>query len=227
MILRISILFLIACDGFGQSGQFIMNEIDQTMLNDDLLSTRYESIGGSPYLNDEFFPGQIKFGNRESVDYDQMRIDLVSQGIQIKIDDQVTEYDIRLAKSLTLSSGNDGESVDFLIIENVGTPSLFRIVFDNEIQLLSLVSVVKRISESTQTGYSSKSQQDRFVRSETYFLRSENNMIEVKLNKKSILGELKQSSEVNDFIKTNKINFKDEEDVVVFLGFYYKNKQTL
>lgn len=227
MILRISILLLIAFNGNSQSGQFIMNEIDQTALNDNLLNTRYGTIAGSPYLFDDFYPGRVQFANGQELVFEQMRIDLFSQGIQVKNDESIIEYEIWLAKSMSLDSGHGGASIAYSIIGFNGKRNLFRIIFDQQIKFLSLVSIDKRISEATQTGYSTESQQDRFVRSQEYFLYNKGELVEVKLNKKSILGELNQSSDLEDFVKSNKIKFKDEGDIVVLLDFYSKNMKTL
>ena len=204
-----------------------MNEIDQTMLNDNLLGARYGTVAGSPYLFDEFFPGHVQFANRQELVFDEMRIDLFSQGIQVKKQKGIIEYNIGLAKSLSLNSGPGGTSIAYSIIEFDGKPTLFRVIFDQQIMLLSLVSVDKRLSEATQTGYSAESQQDRFVRSQEYYLYKMGELIAVKLNKKSILGELNPSSDLEDFIKNNKIKFKDEGDIVVLLDFYSKNMKTL
>ena len=204
-----------------------MNDIDQTMLNDNLLSTRYGTVAGSPYLFDDFYPGHVQFANRQELVFDQMRIDLFSQGIQVQEEERIIEYNIGLAKSLSLNSGPDGTSMAYSIIEFNGKPNLFRVIFDQQIMLLSLVSVDKRLSEATQTGYSTESQQDRFVRSQDYYLYKKGELVEVKLNKKSILGELNQSADLEDFIKNNKIKFKEEGDIVVLLDFYSKNMKTL
>ena len=227
MILRFSILLFISSAGFSQSGRFVLNEIDQNVLNDDLLRTKYGAIAGSPYLFDNFSSGSVRFVNNQTVESDNLRLDLVSHGIQIKREDKILEYNTALVEYLSISDEQAGTVLIFSSFELEGTPTLMRVIYDGPIQFLSYLDVEKRLSESTQTGYSSEAQQDRFVRSEDYYLFKEGSYSKIKLSKKSVLNELETGPALNEFIKTNKIKFKDESDVVSLLDFYCKNIETL
>ena len=80
-----------------------------------------------------------------------------------------------------------------------------------------------KVSDVTQTGYSEKSEIDRFVKSEPYYLLMEGQFHEIKLNKKSVLAVLGETSELSSYLKKQGNKLKKEADVGALINHYNKN----
>jgi len=222
MKLLLSILLLSSCGAYAQSG-LVLDALDQNVLNDDLLKSRYKQISGSPYFYVEFTNGSVEFTSNQKYKDVPVRVDVFAGTVQLKLDDVITEYDNKYVELLSLRDLESTNIINFKIAEINKLKEFVINYFDEDIKFYGIPEVEKRISTSTQTSYSSADQQDKFVRSEVYYIYLDGRYNEVKLNKKSILSVLGQSDEMNKFIKSSKIKFNRIDDLVNLFE-YLNNK---
>lgn len=201
---------------YGQSGTFILNDIDQNVLNPDLLERRYEKMSGSPYFNEDFVNGSVHFKNGQQIVNQPLRLDLYSHGVQVNVEETL-EYPDKFVDSLFFEN-NDGNTIVFKSLVKEGKPTLFRVITEGYISFYSLEEAHIKVSDVTQTGYSNKSELDRFVKSQAYYLLMDNEFHEIKLNKKSVLAVLGQTSELSSYLKMQGNKLKNEADVSALIN---------
>jgi hypothetical protein len=219
MKLLLSILLLFSFGASAQRG-LVIDAIDQNVLNDDLLQSRYKQISGSPYYFVDFSQGSVEFINDQKNENVPVRVDIYAKTVQLKLDNVVTEFDSKYVKSLSLQDPNSSEVISFKVIEINKSKKLVVSYFDDKIKFFGVPDVEKRISTSSQTSYSSADQRDKFVRSEDYYIYLDGNYTAVKLNKKSILAVLGEDKDLLNFIKANKIKFNRMDDVVKLFKYF-------
>ena len=215
-------MLLFSWGAYAQGG-LVLDALDQNILNEDLLKSRYKQISGSPYYFAEFTNGFVEFTSKQKYKDVPVRFDVFAKTVQLRLDDIITEYNNKYVESLSFK---DPESTNIISFKNVEINNSTEFVinyFDKEIKFYGVPDVEKRISTSTQTSYSSADQQDKFVRSEVYYIYLEGRYNEVKLNKKSILSVLGDDDEMNKFIKSSKIKFNRIDDLVNLFE-YLNNK---
>lgn len=226
MKLLLSIFILSSCGAYAQSG-LVLDALDQNVLNDDLLKSRYKQISGSPYFYVEFTNGSVEFTSNQKYKDVLVRVDVFAGTVQLKLDDVITEYGNKYVKSLSLRDPESTNIINFKIAEINKSKEFVINYFDKDIKFYGRPDVEKRISTSAQTSYSSADQQDKFVKSEIYYIYLDGRYNEVKLNKKSILSVLGQSDEMNKFIKSSKIKFNRIDDLIILFEYFNDKNQKL
>jgi hypothetical protein len=216
--LLLSISLLLSFSASAQRG-LVLDALDQNVLNDELLKSRYKEISGSPYYFVDFSRGSVEFYNKQINKDVPVRVDIFAGTVQIKLNDTITEFD---SKYVTLISLKDPKTSDFVNFKNVKINNSMKFVvsyFDDKIKLFGVLGVEKRISTSSQTSYSSADQQDKFVRSEDYYIYLDGKYTAVKLNKKSMLAVLGDDKDMLSYIKSNKIKLNRMDDLVELLKY--------
>lgn len=226
MKLLLSIIILSSFSAHAQSG-LVLDALDHNVLNEGLLKSRYKQISGSPYYNTEFTNGSVEFTSNQKYKDVPIRIDFYAGTVQLKLNGVITEYDNKYVKSLSLKDPESTRIISFKNVEINKTKEFVANYFDKDIKFYGIPYVEKRISTSSQTSYSSADQQDKFVRSEVYYLYMDGRYNEVKLNKKSIIGILGRDEEINMFVKTSKVKFNRIDDLIILFEYLNDKNQKL
>ncbi len=219
MRLLISILLLFSTSVYAQRG-LVLDALDNNVLNDDLLKSRYMEISGSPYFLSDFFIGTVEFTNKQKFENVPVRVDVFAGTVQLKRNSTIVEYDNKYVKSLILNGPEPSAQIRFKNIKIDGSRKFAVSYVDDKIKFFAVPDVERRISSSAQTSYSSTDQQDKFVSSVTYYIYLDGVFHEVKLNKKSILAVLGGGNDLQAYAKSNKIKFNKIEDVVKLINYY-------
>ncbi len=210
-------MILLPCLARAQQG-LILDAIDNNVINDDLLKTRYKEVLGSPYYYEDFRNGKVVFVNGMEIDNVPLRIDVFAGTVQIEKNGTIIEYENQHIKSVVLIDGNmEAGNFEALKIDNKVV--LARSYFDDKIKLLAAPVVTRKISSTENTSYSTDFQQDKFIASTEYYLFKDGTYHEIKLTRKSIMSVLGNISGIQGFVKSEKIKFNRLDDVVELLKY--------
>lgn len=199
----------------------LINERDYKVIT----PIRYMNVEGTPYLDDEWQPGEVKLTNGvTSQEKMMLKYNLVDDMVLFKDKDSgeqmafvipVQEFTINLANDDKLfvrrfRSGYKG-------IEGSTPASFFEVLSDGKIQLIK--KDVKKPFESQDIGSASKT--TTFIEKAKYYLVNNGKSLPVKNDKKSILAALgDKQAQLEEFIKTNTLNFKIDTQLGKLVDYY-------
>lgn len=183
----------------------------------------YTNVEGSAFLNDQWAKGMVKMADGRTfkdvlLKYDQVKDELYfkdKKGDTLIFVDPVREFKVEYA------SGDDAHEKLFRNgyknIPNSTENSFFEVVSDGTAQLLKRTT--KSIAESKE--YNSTTVVKRFDENVKYYIIVSEKVIPIKRDKKSILAALtNKQPQLENFMRTNNINLKNDEDLVKLMAYY-------
>jgi len=217
--LKFICIFGFALISLSAKGQQFMKDADGR----PLLERRYTDVQGSPYLNDQWRTGTVKLANGQThkdvdLKYDQVAEELIfknSEGKAFTFREPVKEFSLQ-------SPG--GSEIGGMIFRNgfkstdAGTSNTFyQVLSDGETPLLK--RSVKKVMENKP--YGSATTIKTFHDVTTYYLAKNGQPVKVRKDKKAILAALGDyTANLEEFIRTNKLNFKSDNDLIMLVTFY-------
>lgn len=188
----------------------------------------YSSVKGSKFWHDEWEQGAL-YKNDKMLGIAPVRLNLVSSQVHVMINDEEKVIDDAIT-SVIFFKQNDTSMSTAAFISHVPNLFLANKKLDDFVQVLNYgtYQLLKYTERYIVTGDSLFHTLKRYYFSDKvyYFLKSSNRVERVKkLSKENLLVFLPASSSFADWIKTNDIDFKRENDVVRFLNYYNANKQ--
>lgn len=103
-------------------------------------------------------------------------------------------------------------------IANFDGTTFYQILAEGKISLLK--KVTKRVIEERE--YNSAITTRKYVDNIKYFLFDKNEITEIKSDKKFMSTYFSKSSNVDDYVKENNINFKNESHLINFVNYFNK-----
>lgn len=175
---------------------------------------KYTDIDGSPYLKSDWSIGIVKTPNGKTYEIARVRYDAYKDELEY---DQAGKY-FRLGPEIAEFSSGDGTFRNgFPDIDNLNKRSFYQVLYDGKTKVLKKISI--RIV--TEKPYGSATEVKRFLKDEHLFLFKNNMMSKLKRDKKSILSLLEnQTSELENFIKDQKLKLSKEEDILKLVEKY-------
>ena len=196
-------------------------EFYRTELEHDGRPAKYKNVNGSPYLFEDWASGTAKTIDNATKKDIQIKYDEIEDILLMKGDDnkllifpvQVAEFIINDPKTNSLRTFRSG----FIATKGNTDKSFFEVIADGKVRILKKNHKV--ISESKEySGAINKSVSDGI---KYYLVNEDNTPVAVKLDVKSISALLPaKQSELTEYAKTNKLNLKNNEDVVKLISYY-------
>ena len=196
-------------------------DIDNPSLNSSKNIIKYDDIKGSPFWNDK--PQlAVLYNNSKHVATVAVRINFATDEIYFLKDSTELILDNGSINKIVFMLANDSSvfisDVQNLLFKKKGINGFVEVLNFGKYQLLKHT---KRkfissglISPTGKIDYC-------FTNTISYFIMQNDKVENVKkLSKKNILSLLPSSSNFEATINENKINFKEEKDVVFFLNYY-------
>jgi len=183
-----------------------------------ILETKYTNIEGSPYLRTDWTEGIVKLQNGQTFKGIQLKYDQVADELQFNHKGQTLSFvqPVQEFKLLTPEK-------ELLFRNGFKTPEarsdkmFFEVLFDGGTKLIGRRS--KQISESKE--YNSATTTRKFVPVESFYIIREGSAIKIRKDKKSVLSALSdKSAELENYIKSNNLNMKDEAGIIQLVKFY-------
>jgi len=183
---------------------------------------RYVQVTGSPFYAKNFLKGEVAFSNKNIknvkgyLNYDQI------QGIILfkpNFENQSATEIIDQVDKFTITQDN-GVPVNFISLGSIGLDGdagFAEELLSGKVKLLKRVK--KKIIE-TQV-YNSANVEKAVVQETNYILVKDNKPTLLKQDKNSFLSALADKEEaIKKYLKDQKVNFKQDEDVVKLLNYY-------
>lgn len=183
-----------------------------------ILETKYTNVEGSPYLRADWIEGVVKLQNGQSFKGIQLKYDQVADELLFSHKGQTLSFvqPVREFKLLTPEK-------EMLFRNGFKTPEkhsekmFFEVLFDGGTKLIGRRS--KQITESKE--YNSATTTRKFVPVESLFIIRDGSAVKIRKDKKSILSALSdKSNQLENYIKANNLNLKDEAGIVRLVEYY-------
>lgn len=211
-----------------------MSAVAQTSIYDikgeALRPNSYSEVSGSPYYMDAWTMGIIRFKDDRIVNgvelkYDQLSDLLLfknSKGETIEITEPISEFKINFPGA----SGDKLFRSGFKPSGNNTSKSFYEILSDGNIKFIK--KTIKNIIEIKE--YNSASATKKISTKDFYYVvKADNLPVQVNKNEKNILAAIgDKESELEGYVKANKLNLKNDTDILKLFEYYFeisKSKQ--
>lgn len=176
----------------------------------------YREIKGDPFLFKDYKTASIKFANSNaatySIKYDQLEDKVIVKGPgteEYAFNDAVAEFNFKDDNKLFRAG--------FAPVGKMTEKSFYQIIHDGKTKYIKRLG--KIIIESK--GYNTPTIEKKVETDNSYYIvRNDNIPVLVKNNEKSIIAMLDKKGDFSKYIKDNKLNLKNDEDVTKFLSYY-------
>jgi hypothetical protein len=185
------------------------------------LSMNYTDVKGHPYLFEDWTEGTVKQSNGKTYSAVPLKYNILTDEVFFKDPKTgqllafvvpVIEFKINGTNTEGLLFRNGYKAFD-----NLSAKSYYQVLFDGGTQLIKRVS--KRINE--EKPLNSASSIKSFEELTSYFLARSGTPMRIRRDKKSILLALGNNSvALENFIKENQLNLKEENDLVRLITYY-------
>jgi hypothetical protein len=205
-------LLLTLLISFTASAQSYFQDVD----GKTILEKSEINIIGSPFFNTEFIEGKITLTNGKKYDKIPLKYNTFKDELYFKNpkDGSLLSFVVPV-KEFELSGTTYISGLP--AIEKFTSKSYYGLLADGKIKLL--VKNYKTIFEIKP--YNSATIENKFENNESYYLLKDGAISRFKPNKKDLLILFKdKSSEIDAFLKKEKIDFKNNADLVKVFDYY-------
>lgn len=175
-------------------------------------------VEGSPYLRKEWSAGVVTAkSNRKSYEIAKLRYDAYKD--ELEYDQAGHLFRLGAAEIVEFSTGDGTFRSGFPAINDLTKKNFYQVLYDGgNVKLLKRIYVIIQ----TEKPYNSATTTKRFLQETTlYLLKNNVEMVKLKKDKKSLLEALtNKQSELEAFIKDQKLKFSKDEDVIRILAKY-------
>lgn len=204
-------------DGFAQSAKDITGK-NWTQLN------KYSEVTGSPFLYDDWAPGTVKFADQKQINIKDLKYDLLNDILLFKNEKEEVMEVAEPVLAFTITYAKDSKTVQrtfrsgFKASNDNTAQSFYEILFDGQTKLTKRTG--KTIVEEKE--YNATTATRKLIDKPSYFIVKATNMpIAISKNEKSVLSALEdKTTELKTFIKDNKLNLKNDVDLIKLLTYY-------
>lgn len=182
-----------------------------------LVSAKNPEIEGSPYLYDDWKNGSVKLTNGTVYDNSELKVDLLENHLLFKGSNNEPLMFSESVKEFILFLDNDKTHGKLYRYGYDNTMDFYEVLVDGKCQLLKL----HKKSIGAKASYASSTTVKMILDAINYYIYKSGSLITVKKDKKSVLSALgDKQAELESYIKTNNIKFKDENDIVKLVTYY-------
>lgn len=188
-----------------------------------VLERKYTDVEGNPYLTEQWLKGSVTLVSGESYNNLMLKYDLVKNEPLFQNSNGEVMTFVNPVRQFTLTGAANSEKSDLLFRNGFkaadgGTAETFyQVLSEGETPLLK--KVVKVVDETK--AFNSATAVKTFQQVQMYFLVKDGLPLKVRKEKKVILEALgDHSPELEDYIKTNKLNLKSEPALVSLVTYY-------
>jgi len=196
-------------------------ELQNMVETRSLTTQRAINVEGSPYLFTDFYSGQISLKNGRITESMPLRYNSHEQTVEFMYNNNLFTLNSDVIQSFKFK-------VDEKVYEFRKGFETRRLSEDNFVQVLSEGRVTLLVRHSTSffkdaTSYGNATRQDYYDSSETYFIKVNDNDPERlrNLRERGVMGFIDlHKDKVENFAKSNYIDFTNSADVAKLLNFY-------
>lgn len=192
--------------------------------NNVLKETEYTSVDGSPYLFNDWKSGAIRDKSGKLSENLMIRYDSYRDEVQFLRDGRTLVVEPSLASEFYFVILNEEtlkvESVFFrngFSVDKYTPLNYFQIIFDAKVKFIKKIKT--GYIDEVVNNFGTNEQVKKFVRSEEeFFIKSDGTVHPVNKSRKDLIQLFgKSANEIKVFIKENKLNLKNDADLVMIL----------
>ena len=185
---------------------------------------RYEGVKGTPYVFEQFRQGEVFLKSKKKVvvkelNYNCMENEIVYLDPATKVTRLMNRFKVDL---FMLHDGT--EMITFVPVKlEEDAETIFAHVLYNKGSMVYKVYEKDWVKANYEGGYSADRKYDEFVdKYNLYFMKEGDKVLyKAKKSKKQMLAAFpEQEKEISSFIKSNKLDLKNEESLVKLLEYY-------
>ncbi|MDQ7948725.1 MAG: hypothetical protein REI78_03640 [Pedobacter sp.] len=181
--------------------------------------TVYSEVSGSPYLYTDWNKGIVQLSDGKVVDNLEIKFDQIAEVVlyknereeELEVAEPVKQFQIKTKGVFrTFRSG-------FKPVGNNTESNFYEVLADGNVKF------IKKIKKDimSQREYNATSDTKTITEKLTYYIVKDNQPILVAKNEKAILAAIGDKTDaLTAFIKQNKLNLKDDSDIVAVLDHY-------
>lgn len=178
-------------------------------------------VSGNTLLFQEFLKGDVKFKDGKDIKGLQLNFDALDNILLFKNSSTVIQEVSEPIKSFIIYETKNGKDSlktfesGFGKVLNFDEKTFYEVLYNGKYKFLKKIN--KYIIETS--GYNAGTKSEEIREKLFYFIEIEGKLTQVSKNQKSIIGLFpEKESLIKDFIKKNKLNLSNEEDIVILLS---------
>ena len=220
-IAQIYVFFLVGCFSFITQASLLAQETDILMTNSRTIDlNRYKGILGTPYKFKDWRKGKIISVDADAIEGVLLNFNGETNGFEIKKGDSFIELDAKWYIRVLIE---DTASDEYITFQKNFLPPLTnkftRIVYKGK-KLSIVEDFIAKIDTKVINNVGKNEELKRFHSKKNYYLIKDRKPTLLKLKKKSLLALLGHKSELESFIKKEKIKLSTETDLIKLFTFY-------
>lgn len=185
---------------------------------------RYEGVKGTPYVFENFLPGEVYLKTKNKVTVPQLNYNCFENEIAY-IDPATKVIRVMNRFQVDLFTIQDGDKVlTFVPIKlDEGAETIFAEVLYNKASDVYKVYGKEWVKANYQGGYSADRRYDEFVdKYDLYFMKKgDHTLYKAKRSKKQVVEAFPgHESEISAFIKSSKLDLKEDQSLVKLMEYY-------
>lgn len=187
-------------------------------------TSSYTDVKGSPYLTNQWVKGVVKLDNNQTYNL-EIKYDMIADNLMFRTSENDSLNFVQPVKEFKLDYIADGKSQSHLFRSGfpatdakTDNASFYEVLYDGGTKLLKRQA--KTMWKET-TSYGTPNNTMNITERITYFIFQSDKMLPLKTDRKSVISALSnKSAEVEKYIKDNKLDTKNETDLVKVFTYY-------
>jgi hypothetical protein len=170
-------------------------------------------LSGSDYLYADWLLADVKLGiDSGYIENIMIKMDVTNNVIEVKLPDTIRIAPSILIESIKFKNPLRGNFTTRNGLNVVGPVGFYQVLYDNEVDFYAYYyTTVKKADYNYVLNTGSKD--DIVEVKKWYYLRKGDQLFQFELRKNSLLALFENSQPLDDFMKSNKIALKSEEDL--------------
>ena len=185
---------------------------------------RYEGVKGTPYVFEEFHPGEVYLKTKNKVAVQDLNYNCFENEL-VYLDPATKVIRVMNRFQVDLFTMRDGDRVLTFVPVKLGEDeeTIFAEVLYNKGSIVYKVYGKEWLKANYEGGYSADRRYDQFVdKYDLYFMKKGGNMLyKAKKSKKQVIAAFPDhEKEISSYIKSNKLDLKEDSSLVKLLVYY-------
>ena len=185
---------------------------------------RYEGVKGTPYIFEEWYPGEIFLSSRQKVAIGQMNYNCFENEIVYKEPGSDVVRVMNRYKVDLFQVNQGGEKLNFIPLKlKENEEAIFvQVLYDQASRVYKFYQK-EFLKANYEGGYSADRKYDEFVDKYDLLLmkEGESTIYKLKNSKKYVISLFpEKEKEISSYIKQNNLDLKDAESIVKLMAYY-------
>ncbi|HVI48744.1 MAG TPA: hypothetical protein VM802_28000 [Chitinophaga sp.] len=203
--------------GTSAHAQIYMDGVDGKPIRE----SKYVDVQGTPYLQDEWAKGSIQMKIGKTFTDLMLKYDMVEDAPLFKGKQGESIYFAEFPQAFTITDLKDNHLQQFRSgykpVKGATAQSYYEVLADGKVQLLKRKVKVLREDKP----YGSATTVRKIDENINYFIAKDGQPVNIKKSERAVLEAIgDKNSELEAYIRSNKLNVKNDEDLIKLVAYY-------